>query len=260
MKQVLYIFFWLILCLVFIQNIEAQNNETSPIDRTQFDSEILNSTKIALGFPSVQTVIDSVIKRSAMMNFRKNNIKIKESELSSERRGWTQNLGAQVDAKYGNINNFLTNDNSTSGNSTTLSTTQQFTYSGGFYLKFPLFDGINRKNQIKQAKSEVEAAKNMVEFENEHIRQTVITLYQDLILKQKLLEIKSRSLGDARVNMQMVEKEFRNGVVPISEYVRISGMTTSTEEAYETAKSEFITAKKILEDMAGFVFGLKHSN
>ncbi len=73
----------------------------------------------------------------------------------------------------------------------------------------------------------------MAEFEKEQVRQTVIMLYQDLMLKQKLLEIRSRSLGDARVNMQMVEKEFRNGIVPIAEYVRISGMTTSMEESYE---------------------------
>jgi hypothetical protein len=56
--------------------------------------------------------------------------------------------------------------------------------------------------------------------------------------------------------MQMVEKEFRNGLVPISEYVRMNNMTTTLEEAYETALSDFITTKKLLEEMAGFVFDL----
>jgi outer membrane protein TolC len=116
------------------------------------------------------------------------------------------------------------------------------------------------QNQIKLAESEVEAAKSMVQFENEQLRKIVITLYQDLLLKQKLLQIRSESLGDGRVNMQMVEKEFRNGVVPLSEYVRINSTTTDMEAAYETALSEFITTKKMLEDMAGFVFNLKRSN
>jgi outer membrane protein TolC len=129
----------------------------------------------------------------------------------------------------------------------------------GVFVKFPLFAGINRKNQIKQAEYEVEAAKNMIEFENEQIRQAVIVLYHDLLLKQKLLLIKSRSLGDATVNMQMVEKEFRNGVVPISEYARIQGIATSMEEEYEVAMSDFIIAKQRLEEMAGFVFGLTNS-
>ena len=60
--------------------------------------------------------------------------------------------------------------------------------------------------------------------------------------------------------MQMVEKEFRNGLVPIYEYVRVTGMTTDIETDYETALSEFIITKQLLEDMAGFVFGLTLTN
>jgi hypothetical protein len=85
-------------------------------------------------------------------------------------------------------------------------------------------------------------------------------MYQDLLLKQKLLQIRSRSLGDGRVNLQMVEKEFRNGVVPISEYVRIVSMTENLEADYTKAMSEFITSKLMLEDMAGFELGLTQLN
>ena len=60
--------------------------------------------------------------------------------------------------------------------------------------------------------------------------------------------------------MQMVEKEFRNGIVPIAEYVRIVGMTENMEADYTKAMSEFITAKLLLEDMAGFEFGLTRLN
>jgi len=45
------------------------------------------------------------------------------------------------------------------------------------------------------------------------------------LIKQKLLGIKSLNMGSATVNMSMVEKEFRNGVIPIAEYVRLSDMT-----------------------------------
>lgn len=230
------------------------------LDSTKIKNESIRSSKSEFILPPLETVIDSVIKRSAMVNFRNSHIGVKEATLASERIGWTDNLGVKLDADYGNINNFLTNDDSNSGNSSTLSTTQRFTYSAGFYLKIPLFDGINRKNQIKLAKLEVEEAKSMAEFQKEEIRQKVIVLYQNIILKQKLLQIKSRSFGDAKVNMQMIEKEFRNGIVTLSEYVRITGMTASMEAEYEKAMSEFITTKQLLEDMAGFVFGLTYSN
>ena len=127
-------------------------------------------------------------------------------------------------------------------------------------MKFPIFDIFNRKHQIKLAKLEVEEAKSMADFQEDEIRQTVIKLYQDLILKYKLLRIKSQSLGNGRVNMQMVEKEFRNGVVAISEYVRITSMTSNMESDYELAKSNFLVSKQLLEDMAGFIFNVTHSN
>lgn len=239
----------LILIIISFQALQGQTKDS-------IDNPIVTGD---FNFPPLEVIIDSVIKRSAMVNFRNYNTEVKEATLATERIHWARNLGVQVDSRYGNLNNFSSNEDG-EALSQVLTTTRQFNYSVGFFLKFPLFDGINRKNQIKLAKSEVEAAKSMVAFENEQLRRVVITLYQELLLKQKLLQIRSKSLGDGRVNMQMVEKEFRNGVVPISEYVRISGMTINMEAAYETALSEFITTKKMLEDMAGFVFNLNGTN
>jgi len=239
--------------IVFIMfSFHALQGQEDAMSDTELDASQFN-------FPPLDVVIDSVIKRSAMVNFRDNNIRVKEATLATERVHWSRNLGVQADSRYGNLNNFSSNEDG-EALSQVLTTSKQFNYSVGLYVKFPLFDGINRKNQIKLAKSEIEAAKSMVEFENEQVRRMVITLYQDLLLKQKVLQIRSKSLSDAKVNMQMVEKEFRNGIVPISEYVRINSITTDMEAAFEKAKYEFITARKLLEDMSGFVFSLNSSN
>lgn len=237
------------LIVISFNTIQAQTSE--------YNNLSLNGSEFK--FPPIKVVIDSVLKRSAMLNFRKQHIGVVESTLASERIYWTKNFGLQADTRYGNLSNFSTSEDGAS-NTAALTTARQFNYSVGLFLKFPLFDAINRKNQINLAKFEIDEAKSMAEFEREQIRQTVIKLYQNLILKQKLLKIRSRILGDGKVNMRMVEREFRNGVVPLSEYVRINGMTTSMEENYEIAMSEFITAKQLLEDMAGFVFGLTYSN
>lgn len=213
----------------------------------------------SLSIPKFNVLMDSILKRSAMVNFRNQHIGVKESELTSERRDWTRNLGIQADTRYGTFDNYST----ISGDNASVnlaSNTQQLNYSVGLYLKIPVFDVINRKNKIRLAKLEVDEAKSMAEFQKEEVRQTTIRLYQDLLLKRKLLQIRSRRLGNGRVNMQMVEKEFRNGVVPLYEYVRITGMTTNMEADYETAMSEFIITKQLLEDMAGFVFGLTQTN
>ncbi len=213
----------------------------------------------SFSFPPLKVVMDSVLKRNAMLQFRKNHVGVKESTLASERIFWTRNIGVQVDSRYGTLNNFSSSADGISNTAfSTLS--KQYNYSVGMYLKFPVFDVLNRKNQLKLARLEIDEAKSMTKFQEDEIRQTVIRLYQDVILKQKLLLIKSKNLGNGKVNMEMVEKEFRNGVVPIAEYVRITSMTSNFEADYESAKSEFIIAKQLLEDMSGLVFNLTNSN
>ena len=204
------------LFLLAFGNTHAQTSES--------DDNLLNTNEFK--FPPLNVILDSVLKRSAMVDFRNQHIGVKESTLASERIYWTRNFGVQADTRYGNLSNFAT-DNDGINTTAALTTARQFNYSVGVYLKIPIFDFFNRKNQIKLARLEVDEAKSMAEFTKEEIRQNVIGLYQDLILKQKILKIRSKSLGDARVNMEMVEKEFRNGVVAISEYVRINSMTAN---------------------------------
>jgi outer membrane protein TolC len=203
--------------------------------------------------PSLNVLIDSAIRHNAMVQYRSLEIDAKESNLKSQRNYWLRNLGVQADTRYGTFDNFSSNAN---GQSTTLLavTSKQFNYGGGLFIKLPLYDIVNRKNQIKQAKAEVEQAKSMAQAQEDEIRQTVIRLYQDILLRQKLLNLKSLNLGSATVNMDMVEKQFRNGVIPITEYVRISDMTSRIQSEYEMAKSDFLLSKKLLEDFAGFSF------
>jgi outer membrane protein TolC len=245
MNKIFYVLSILSLIVISFNTIQGQTSE--------LDDSSLSSSEFK--FPTLRVVMDSVLKRSAMVNFRNYNIESKEATLATERIHWSRNIGVQADTRYGNLSNFATSEDGLN-NTAALTTARQFNYSVGLFVRFPLFDAINRKNQIKLAESEVEAAKSMADFEKEQIRQTVIIRYQDLIFKHKLLQIKSRNLGDGRVNRQMVEKEFRNGIVPLSEYVRITNLTADMEAAYEKAMSEFIIAKQLLEDMAGFVFSL----
>ena len=249
MKNIFKILSILSIIIFCLNNTQAQTSK--------YNGGSLNSSEFK--FPLLRVVMDSVLKRSAMVKFQNYNVQAKEAKLSTESIHWSKNIGVQADTRYGNLSNFATSENGLA-NTVALTTARQFNYSAGLFIKFPLFDAINRKNQIKLAKSEVEAAKSMAVFEKEQIRQTVIVRYQDLIFKHKLLQIKSRSLGDVRVNRQMVEKEFRNGIVPLSEYVKINNITADIEAAYEKAMSEFIIAKQLLEDMAGFEFNLIYLN
>ena len=179
--------------------------------------------------------------------------KTKKENIKTQQNFWLRNLGLQADTRYGTFDNFSTIANA---GSTTLQsiTNRQLNYGAGLFIKLPVFDVVNRKTQIKQAKAEMEQANYLQQAQADEIRQIVIRQYEELLLKQKLLSIRSQNLGSAIVNTQMVEKEFRNGVIPVFEYVRLSDMTSRIKSEYEMAKSEFIVSKKILEEIVGFSF------
>jgi len=244
MKPLLKVIFIISLSQCFFYNSFAQ---TAP-------EPALSSIQTGIGIPPLNELIDAAIKHNAMVRYRNLEIASKESNLKSKRNNWTRNLGFQADTRYGTFDNFSSSED---GQSTSFfnSTSKQFNYGVGLYMKLPIFDVVNRKTEIKQAKSELEQAKSLAESQQDETRQLVIRQYQEALLKQKLLIITSQNLGSAKVNMEMVEKEFRNGVIPIAEYVRISDMTSRIQSEYETAKSNFLLNKRLLENLVGYTFG-----
>jgi outer membrane protein TolC len=232
------------------------NTSTAQISVVAKDSLFV---KEELNFPPLEVLLDSALKHNALVNFRKLEITGKESNLASQRNNWLRNLGMQGDARYGTIDAFSTNVNGVYSNSLNTST-KLVNYAAGVYFKIPIFDIVNRKTQIRQAKAELEQAKYMVKAQEDELRQMVIRQYQDLLLKQKLLVIKSQNLGSGSVNIEMVEKQFRNGTIPLMEYVRISDMNARIQTDYEMAKSEFLVSKQILEELVGFSLNSKSTS
>lgn len=209
----------------------------------------MNSLRLLI--PSLNQLIDSALANNGMVSYRNLEIDAKKSNLKLKKRYWTRNFGIQADSRYGTFNNFSTTSNS---NSTVnlASNTQQFNYNVGFYLKIPLIDILNRKSQIKQAKSELAQAKSLVKYQENELKEVVIRYYEDLKLKQNLVELRASNLGNAKVNMEMVSKEFKNGLIDITEYVRISDMTSRIAVEFEKSKSDFMMSKKLLENIIGF--------
>lgn len=243
-KTINYFFIIIFSCSISVTIAQSNDNERT-------SREIL--------LPPLEELIDAAIKNNPAVEFTRLGIEVKESLVGSERNYWTRNFGFQADASYGNINNSAYSVEAGDDNLLSTSTTQ-WNYGAGLYLKIPIYDLINRKALVKQAKLEVDQAKSMEESMKNEIRKLVIEQYQKVILTQKLLDIKSQNMGNAKVNMQMVEKEFRNGVTTVLEYSRVSDITTKVKIEYETAKSEFFLAKKLLENTVGFKIGITNSN
>ncbi len=231
-----------VIMIVFLSvfKVYSQNNVLS--NQTETSVELL--------IPNLKVFIDSALVNNGMLNYRIDEIEVKRGNLKSKSRNWTRNLGIQADTRYGTFDNFSTN---LSGpNTSQLSSTSiQANYGIGIYLKIPVFDFYNRKSDIKQAKAELSQARNLVKYQEYQIKETVIKYYEDFILKQRLLKIRAINLSDAKVNLEMAQKEYTNGQIPLYEYIRISGITSNIQSEFEKTKSAFMTSKKLLENLTG---------
>lgn len=233
-----------IFLFIFLYCFQSSYSQSPNLDSSS-NSEII--------IPPLEVILDSALKHNAAVKFRVLDILAKNANLRSEKNYWMRNLGIQADSRYGTFDNYSLSNNT---QSTTISnsTSQQMNYGVGLYLKFPIVDLIDRKNQINRAKAELEQSKQMAENQKTELTQLIIKLYEELLLKQRLLSIQSSAIGNARVNQEMIETEFRNGIITVTEYVRVSDIVTRVESDYEKAKSEFSSAKLVLEEIAGFSF------
>ena len=209
--------------------------------------------------PPLETIIDSAIAKNPSVKFSDLQISINKYALKTSRAEWTKDLGIQTDVRYGTYDNFATNVVAGQNPSLLATRNTQTNYGAGAYIRIPFYDFVNRKNQINLAKAEVEQAQSTSMVQRNELRQLVIKQYNELIIKQRLLKIKSRYAETSRVNMEMAEKEFVNGVITVAGYSSVSEIVSKAEEEFENAKMEFRTAYMILEEIVGIRFNLTNS-
>ncbi len=210
--------------------------------------------------PPLGALIDSAIAHNPYVKFRDNQIVINQAKLKVSKGQWVKNIGVQSDVRYGTFNNF-NNYTLTAGQTPDIysSLVTQLNYGIGAFIRIPFDEFVTRKNQVKSAKTEVEQATNMAEVQRNELRQVVIKQYNELILRQRLLKIKSKYLEISRFNMEVAEKDFHAGVLTVNDYSRISELSAAAEIDFQTTKVEFNTAYLLLEEVVGTKFNLTNT-
>lgn len=214
-----------------------------------FDDEIMDF------LPSLSIMIDSAIQKNPYVRFRNIQMLIEECKLKGIKTEWTRYLGIQGEMRYGTYDSYL----SSGGSSMSSTTSQELRWNYSTFLNIPLVTFLNRNNQIRQSKLERDQAEAMAAVQAEELRLAVVRQYNDLLLKQKILKIKSKFRETSDINMQMTEKGFTNGTVAMSEYAMISENSTRAETDYATALVEFQTAYQLLEVICGMKFNLSNT-
>jgi len=206
--------------------------------------------------PPLRILIDSALANDPGMKYSNLQVTVNKGTLHSAKAQWTQNFGVQANYGYGTFDYLY---NSTAGGTAPPTYTLQQSlsqYGVGAYLRIPFYDIVNRRNEVKTAKAEVSQALSLVESRQKEIREQVIRQYNDVVVKQRLLRIKSRYLETSKINLQMAEKGFMNGTVTVDDYSQVSEIESRTESDFENTRMEFLTAYMILEEITGLTFNL----
>jgi len=206
--------------------------------------------------PPLETIIDSAIAKNPFVKFRDLQITVNTHKLKSDRADWTRDIGFQTDVRYGTFDNFASNVVQGQNPALTSTRNTQTNYGVGAYIRIPFYDFLNRKNQIKLSKAEIEQAKSYSMVQRNELRQLVIRQYNEVIIKQRLLRIKTKYTETSRIHMQMVEKQFISGAITLTEYSSLSEIASRAESDLESSKMEFRTAYMILEEIVGMKFNL----
>lgn len=208
--------------------------------------------------PTLQALIDSAIRYSPLVKLHNANISLNKRKILTEKRDWTSNFGMDANIRYGSVDNVVLSQTSTE-TADLISTSIHTRYSTGLYVKLPLFDFVNRSNEIAIAKLEFEQAFQQKEQQIIELKKSIIAQYNDLLLKQKLLRLYNSNKETSELQLEMAENQFKNGRIELSDLARIHESHTKAITSFEIIKTEFIIAYYHLEEMTGINFNIKNS-
>ncbi len=204
--------------------------------------------------PPLQVLIDSAIAHNPGIRSADLQTKVLQYKLNVDKSSWTKNLGLQTDVRYGTFDTFSTNTSAGQTPSTQATQNSQLNYGVGAFVKIPIFDAISRKYLLKSDQLEIEQTINLSEAQRNDLRQMVIKLYNDFILKHKLFVIKMKYAETIKINMQLAEKEFQNGVMNLDNYTRVCDTYARSEADFESVKMDLKTSYMTLEVVVGIKF------
>ncbi|MFM2358116.1 MAG: hypothetical protein RLY16_108 [Bacteroidota bacterium] len=180
------------------------------------------------------------IKRlSSITTSMKENLQIAKKNIFS---------AINVNSSYNYGTNFTALNTPTGGGATnTFTTAQTGFYNVGVGLQLPITSILNRKNQLKSGKAQVDMANAQVDGAALLVKQDVIRLYQEMKLAFRLLTISTKSKQSAQINYTMLEKDFVQGQATVVQLSSVLEIANKAVVDYETNLIRFQTAIMTME-------------
>ncbi len=233
----------------------AQIDTIAPVKiETPNDSLFYNDTSIADKFYSkakgidisrsldeqlipLDSIILIALENHPSLKFQEENILSSQAQVQFSKRQWTQNLAGNVNYS-GGVQNQVTILPSEVSQSAVVG--NGFRYGVG--VTIPLFEFVARQKRVQLFEHQTESYRYRLEETKLELSRQVVYEYTRLVSVQRSLRIEAATRDQAQIQMAQAEKQFKNGDIPITEYVRLYEFSQKSELDFEFWRKEFFNA------------------
>lgn len=198
----------------------------------------------------LEELITRALVNSPNLKIASSKVERSQYEKKLEQGNWGRLISLGGAFRYGN-GALLTGNLDDTETNYALRTTESFNYNIGVSIGLPLSEFFSRGKVIKLK----QLALDQAEWERENvkttIREEVVNRYQSFLLSVKLLEGISNAVGHADLAFAVIDKQFKEGNVTITEYAQALEMKTAKEIQLHQARAECEKALIMLREIVG---------
>lgn len=235
---------WSLILLMGTGIVQAQSLNDFVVDG-------LENNDIAKNLPPLDTLIKMAKENSPRLKFFDADYEYWDGQITLARRAWLRNINLDAGYGYGVFDNLSNQQIAGDPGSQTLFSTEQSRYTVGASIKLPLSTFFNRNREIKNAKAEAKKSQHQKEYAEWELEQLIVQQYNNLLKAHRLFFINASIVESYRLQSIRADKDFKNGVINVTEYTRLQQMLNQAIRAYEAQRAEFLIAFKALEGTVG---------
>lgn len=213
--------------------------------------QMIQDKEIATKIPSLDSLIRAAVAYSPKVKYYESEHEFRKTEVKATKAYFWDHFFVIGNYGYGIYNTNSDIQQTGVVGSQSLFLSEQSTYNVGIGAKVPFSAVIGRKARVNGAKAEVEKAYQETEFSKQELRKEVMDLYVTLLTEYNKYIVKSNGVESYQTQSLRAEKDFENGNILLSEYVRQQNMLVEAFMELETQKGQVLKSKLGLELMTG---------
>lgn len=201
--------------------------------------------------PELDTLISAALEFSPILKGKEAQIGRSEAEVKIRKREWSNRVFTDAGGGYANNYSVLTVANGDAGGFESVALGSGNSMRVGVTARISLFDVLGRNQLIERAKAEKEMNEFGLQVAEQELKALITQVYTQLKLGKKLVEVNTRTFYTLSAQLEMAEKEFRQGEIHITELARVTEIKSKAEVALEQAKANYENLYYQLEILVG---------